>query len=62
MQTAFVTPISRKAQQRFVNMMQSNEECIIQQHKGNKLFLTSSNGKNKFWVNLDKDPDWMVDF
>jgi len=43
-------------------MMQSNDECIIEQHKGNKLFLASMNQKYFFWVALDNDPDWMVDF
>jgi len=61
MQTAFVTPISKKAKNRFANLMQSNDECIIEQHKGNKVFLTSMNGKNHFWVSIDKDPDWMVE-
>lgn len=62
MQTAFVTPISRKAKNRFVNLMDNNDECIIKQHKGNKVYLTSMNKRNNFWVSLDKDPDWMVDF
>jgi hypothetical protein len=62
METAFVIPISKKAKNRFANMMQSNDECIIEQHKGNKLFLASMNQKYFFWVALDNDPDWMVDF
>lgn len=61
MDTAFVTPISRKAKNRFVNMMNNNPMCFIEQHKGNRVFLTSENGKYHFWVNLDKDPDWGVD-
>lgn len=61
MQTAFVTPISRKAKNRFSNLMDSNETCIIEQHKGDRVFLTSINGKNHFWVNLNKDPDWIIE-
>lgn len=61
MSIAFVTPISRKAKNRFANLMDHNNQCIIEQHKGNRVFLTSENGKNHFWVMLDKDPDWMVD-
>jgi predicted nucleic acid-binding Zn finger protein len=61
MSIAFVTPISRKAKNRFSNLMDNNNQCIIEQHKGNRVFLTSENGKNHFWVMLDKDPDWMID-
>jgi predicted nucleic acid-binding Zn finger protein len=61
MKNALVTPISRKAKNRFANLMESDEQCIIEQHKGNKVFLTSENGKNHFWVMLDNDPDWMVE-
>lgn len=62
MQTAFITPISNKAKNRFANLMDHNDECIIEQHKGNKVFLTSMNKRNHFWVHLDNDPDWMIDF
>lgn len=61
MSIAFVTPISRKAKNRFANLMDHNNQCIVEQHKGNRVFLTSENGKNHFWVMLDKDPDWMID-
>ena len=61
MQTAFVTPISKKAKNRFANLMNGNDECIIEQHQGNKVFLTSMNGRNHFWAMLDNDPDWMVE-
>lgn len=62
METAFVTPVSKKAKNRFANLMDSNDECIVEQHKGDKVFLTSKNGKNHFWVNVNKDPDWIVEF
>lgn len=61
MQTAFVTPISKKAKNRFANLMNGNDQCIIEQHKGNKVFLTSMNKRNHFWAHLDNDPDWMVE-
>ena len=60
--TAFVTPKSKKAKNRFANLMDSIEECIIEQDKGDRLFLTSINGKNHFWVNINNDTDWEVDF
>lgn len=62
METAFVTPVSKKAKNRFANLMGANDECIVEQHKGDKVFLTSANGKNHFWVNINKDPDWIVEF
>lgn len=62
MDTAFVTPVSKKAKNRFANMMDGIDECIIEQHKGDKVFLASSNKKYFFWVNINKDPDWIVEF
>ena len=61
MNNAIVTPISRKAINRFANLMGSDAQCNIEQHTHDKVFLTSENGKNHFWVMLDKDPDWMVE-
>lgn len=60
--TAFVTPKTKKAQNRFCNLMNRNGECIVEQHHGNKVFLTSANGKNHFWVNLTADVDWNIEF
>ncbi len=62
MDTAFVTPVSKKAKNRFANMMDGIDECIIEQHKGEKVFLASFNKKYFFWVNINKDPDWIVEF
>jgi hypothetical protein len=61
METAFVTPVSKKAKNRLANMMGGNDECIIEQIKGDKVFLASMNKKYFFWVNLTKDSDWTVD-
>lgn len=61
MQTAFVVPKSKKAKNRFSNLMEYNDECIIEKNKGNKLFLTSMNGKYRFCVSLNNDSDWDVD-
>jgi predicted nucleic acid-binding Zn finger protein len=41
--------------------MDANSECIIEQHAGTRVFLTSMNGRNHFWVHLDKDTDWMIE-
>lgn len=61
MELATVTPISRKAKNRFANLMGSDAHVIIEQHLGDRVFLTSANGRNHFWVTLDKDADWMVE-
>lgn len=58
---AFVTPKSKKAQNRFCNLMNRNSECIVEQHQGNKVFLTSANGKNHFWVHLANDDNWALE-
>ena len=60
--TAFVTPKSKKAHNRFCNLMNRNHECIVEQHRDDKVFLTSSNGRNHFWVNLVNDKDWNIEF
>jgi hypothetical protein len=41
--------------------MNNDPECIIEQDKGNRLFLTSINNKNHFWVSLTNDKDWEVE-
>jgi len=62
MNTAFVTPISRKAKNRLANLMDNNDQCIVEQNTGRNLFLTSMNRKYHFWVSLDNDAHWIVDF
>jgi hypothetical protein len=61
METAFVIPKSKKAKNRFANLMDSCDEVIIEQNKDNKVFVTSSNGKNHFWIKLVQDPDWDIE-
>ena len=60
MELATVKPISKKAKNRFANLMGSDAQCIIEQRIGNRVFLTSANGRNHFWVTLDTDADWML--
>ena len=56
-----VQPISKKAKNRFVNQMDSCEHCIVEQHKGDRVFLRSLNKKNFFWVNVHHDQDWLLE-
>lgn len=62
LELAFVTPKSNKAKNRFANLMGSNPECIVEQIKGNRVFLRSTNGKNFFWVDLKNDAHWGLEF
>ena len=59
---ASVKPLSSKAKNRFCNLMSRNPVCIVEQDLGDRLFLTSANGGNHFWVDLMGDADWLVQF
>ena len=61
MNTAFVTPKSNKARNRFANLMESESECIVEQINGNRVFLKSINNRNFFWVNVHSDSDWSIE-
>ena len=61
MNTAFVTPKSNKARNRFCNLMESESECIVEQINGNRVFLRSINNRNFFWVNVHSDSDWSIE-
>ncbi len=40
--------------------MDRNDVCIVEQQHQDKMFLTSANGKNHFWVKLTADNDWNI--
>ena len=61
METAFVIPKSKKAINRLANSMAGENEVIVEQHKGDRVFLASLNRKYFFWVNLHNDENWSVD-
>jgi hypothetical protein len=61
-----VTPKTKHAKNRFKNQMSSTGVCVVEQdiqRDGNPrmLFLRSRNGQRWFWVQVDNDPDWMVE-
>jgi hypothetical protein len=61
-QTITVRPISKKAKNRFANLMKSCEHCIVEQHKGDRVFLRSVVNKDQvFWVNVNRDQDWLLE-
>ena len=58
---AFVRPKSSKAKNRFANLMDDRSTVTVEQNNGREVFVTSSNGKNHFWVLLDNDPHWDIE-
>lgn len=60
METITVIPKSNKAKNRLCNTMGGDPICIIEQNKGNSLFLRSSNGKYFFWINVQNDENWTL--
>lgn len=41
--------------------MDSEQEVIIEQNKGDKVFVTSKNRKYHVWINLLDDKDWNIE-
>ena len=60
MKTIEVSPKSIKAKNRFANLMERDTICIIEQIKGDMLFLRSANNRNFFWVCIKNDPHWSL--
>ena len=57
-----VKPISRKAKNRFSNLMNNDPTCIVEQFRDGMMFLTSQSNKGQhFWVSVDNDPHWMLE-
>lgn len=62
MKTASVFPKSKKAKNRLCNMMEGVDEVIVEQNKGDKVFVTSMNSKYHFWLDIHNDKDWEIKF
>ena len=62
MKTKFVTvqPKSKKANNRFHNMMDSLHSCRVQQEDDTKMFLESISGRYFFWMDKTEDPHWTL--
>ena len=60
MKTVSVSPKSKKAKNRFCNVLNNNPICIVEQEANNKMFLVSENQKYFFWVNITNDEHWSV--
>ncbi len=55
-----VTPLSRKAKNRFANLMNNLHSCRIEKREDGKVFLASISGKYFFWMNESADDHWEV--
>ena len=55
-----VTPLSRKAKNRFANEMDLLHSCRVEKRDGNRVFLASISGKYFFWMNESSDDHWEV--
>ena len=55
-----VKPKSKKAKNRFANMMDSLHSCRVEQRKDGKVFLASISQKYFFWMNENGDDHWEV--
>jgi len=62
MSLVLATPVSSKAKNRFCNLMSQDPVCVVEQVKGDKLFLRSANNRYHFWVNPSSDPHWSIDW
>lgn len=55
-----VEPKSKKAKNRFANLMGSDGTCVIEQCVDNKVFLRCANNRYFFWVKLNNDEHWNI--
>lgn len=55
-----VTPLSSKAKNRFVNMMDSFHAMEVEQETDTHYFVVSINRKYCFWLNKVNDPHWKI--
>lgn len=62
MTVVLASPISSKAKNRFCNLMSQDPVCVVEQVKGDKMFLRSANNRYHFWVNPSSDPHWFIDW
>ena len=55
-----VEPISAKAKNRFVNILNSLHGCHVEQEKDDMLFLASLNKKYFMWLPKDGNEHWRI--
>lgn len=55
-----VTPLSAKAKNRFINIMQSFHAMEVEQETETQFFVVSINRRYCFWLNKQNDPHWEI--
>ena len=55
-----VTPKSKKAKNRFANIMESFHAMEIEQETDTQFFVVSLNRRYCFWLNKENDPHWNI--
>jgi hypothetical protein len=55
-----VTPKSKKAVNRFKNIMDSLHAMEVEQETETQLFVVSINKRYCFWLNKENDPHWNI--
>jgi hypothetical protein len=55
-----VTPLSSKAKNRFINIMESFHSCEIEQETNDKFFLVSLNRQYCFWIQKNGNEHWSI--
>jgi hypothetical protein len=56
-----VSPITDKAKENFLTIMNSFHSCRVKQEKKDMIYLESLNKMYYFWVNKSKDPNWKIE-
>ncbi len=56
-----VSPLSKKAKNRFANEMDLFHSCEVETEENNMLFLASLNRKYFFWVPKSGNEHWRVE-
>jgi len=55
-----VKPKSKKAKNRFANLMDNLHSCRVENRQEGKVFLASISGRYFFWMNEETDDHWEV--
>jgi hypothetical protein len=56
-----VTPLSSKAKNRFINIMNNFHSCEVEQETNDKLFLVSLNKQYCFWIQKSGNEHWKIE-
>lgn len=55
-----VTPLSSKAKNRFINIMESFHACKVEQETDSMFFLVSLNRQYCFWIQKTGNEHWKI--